>query len=150
MNRPFSRHTPPQPQYRVNGRIRAREVRVIGVDGQQAGIFDLATAIKMAIQHGVDLGGVERAGRDLIPQRDRRDDRVGDAGRAERVPRPALRGAHRGRRAEKPRDLDDAITALSADGPRDQLQLARLKKRKLLLRDEIAVIEDQLIPDIIA
>lgn len=48
------------------------------------------------------------------------------------------------------RDLDDAITALSVDGPRDQLQLARLKKRKLLLRDEIAVIEDQLIPDIIA
>lgn len=48
------------------------------------------------------------------------------------------------------RDLDDAISALSADGPRDQLQLARLKKRKLLLRDEIAVIEDQLIPDIIA
>lgn len=55
MNRSFSRHAPPQPQYRVNGRIRAREVRVIGVDGQQAGIFDLATAIKMAIQHGVDL-----------------------------------------------------------------------------------------------
>jgi len=55
LNRPFTRHAPPQPQYRVNGRIRAREVRVIGVDGQQAGIFDLATAIKMAIQHGVDL-----------------------------------------------------------------------------------------------
>jgi len=55
LNRSFSRHAPPQPQYRVNGRIRAREVRVIGVDGQQAGIFDLATAIKMAIQHGVDL-----------------------------------------------------------------------------------------------
>lgn len=55
MNRPFSRHTPPQPQFRVNGRIRAREVRVIGVDGQQAGIQDLATAIKMALHHGVDL-----------------------------------------------------------------------------------------------
>lgn len=48
------------------------------------------------------------------------------------------------------RDLDDAIRALSADGSRDQLQLARLKKRKLMLRDEIALIEDQLIPDIIA
>lgn len=55
MNRPFPRHAPPQPQFRVNGRIRAREVRVIGVDGQQAGVFDLATAIKMAIQNGVDL-----------------------------------------------------------------------------------------------
>jgi hypothetical protein len=48
------------------------------------------------------------------------------------------------------RDLDDAIEALrSASGP-DQLQLARLKKRKLRLRDEIAALEDQLIPDIIA
>lgn len=48
------------------------------------------------------------------------------------------------------RDLDTAIAALSSDGPSDQLQIARLKKRKLLLRDEIAMIEDQLIPDIIA
>lgn len=55
MNRPFSRHTPPQPQYRVNGRIRAREVRVIGTDSQQIGVLDLAAAIKLALQHGVDL-----------------------------------------------------------------------------------------------
>lgn len=46
------------------------------------------------------------------------------------------------------RDLDAAIVALSTGG--DQLQLARLKKRKLRLRDEISAIEDQLIPDIIA
>lgn len=48
------------------------------------------------------------------------------------------------------RDLDVAIEALRMAGPLDQLQLARLKKRKLRLRDEIALIEDQLIPDIIA
>ncbi len=48
------------------------------------------------------------------------------------------------------RDLDDAIGALVAAGSADQLQLARLKRRKLRLRDEIAAIEDQLIPDIIA
>ena len=48
------------------------------------------------------------------------------------------------------RDLDAAIDALSASGVSDQLQLARLKKRKLRLRDEIAACEDQLIPDIIA
>ena len=48
------------------------------------------------------------------------------------------------------RDLDAAIAALSLAGVPDQLQLARLKKRKLRLRDEIAQIEDQLIPDIIA
>ena len=48
------------------------------------------------------------------------------------------------------RDLDAAIDALSLGGPRDQLQIARLKKRKLLLKDQIAMIEDYLIPDIIA
>jgi hypothetical protein len=48
------------------------------------------------------------------------------------------------------RDLDSAIAALFETGSTDQLQLARLKKRKLRLRDEIALIEDQMIPDIIA
>ena len=48
------------------------------------------------------------------------------------------------------RDLDAAIDALTAAGSQDQLQIARLKKRKLLLKDQIALIEDYLIPDIIA
>ena len=48
------------------------------------------------------------------------------------------------------RDLDAAIEALSAAGPGDQLQIARLKKRKLRLKDQISMIEDHLIPDIIA
>ena len=48
------------------------------------------------------------------------------------------------------RDLDAAIAALVEGGSVDQLQLARFKKRKLRLRDEIALFEDQLIPDIIA
>jgi hypothetical protein len=48
------------------------------------------------------------------------------------------------------RDLDAAIEALRATPAPDQLQLARFKKRKLRLRDEIAALEDQLIPDIIA
>lgn len=48
------------------------------------------------------------------------------------------------------RDLDVAIAALSDGGAPDQLRLARLKKRKLRLRDEIAQAEDVLIPDIIA
>lgn len=48
------------------------------------------------------------------------------------------------------RDLDTAIAALAAAPVVDQLQMARLKKRKLRLRDEIAAIEDRLIPDIIA
>ncbi len=48
------------------------------------------------------------------------------------------------------RDLDAAIDALIAASGPDQLQIARLKKRKLRLRDEITMLEDQLIPDIIA
>ena len=48
------------------------------------------------------------------------------------------------------RDLDAAISALSAADSQDQLQIARLKKRKLRLRDQIALIEDYLTPDIIA
>jgi hypothetical protein len=51
------------------------------------------------------------------------------------------------------RDLDAAIGALSGAGDRiggDQLQIARLKKRKLKLKDQIAQLEDYLIPDIIA
>ncbi|HEU0134538.1 MAG TPA: DUF465 domain-containing protein [Allosphingosinicella sp.] len=48
------------------------------------------------------------------------------------------------------RDLDSAIEALRAGPSSDQLQLARLKKRKLRLKDEIAQLEDLMIPDIIA
>lgn len=48
------------------------------------------------------------------------------------------------------RDLDAAIAALAGQALPDQLRMARLKKRKLALKDEIALLEDQLIPDIIA
>ena len=48
------------------------------------------------------------------------------------------------------RDLDAAIDALREAMSTDQIRLARLKKRKLALRDEIAALESQLIPDIIA
>jgi hypothetical protein len=48
------------------------------------------------------------------------------------------------------RDLDDAIDALRAKTVVDQLQIARLKKKKLSLKDRIMRLEDQLIPDIIA
>lgn len=48
------------------------------------------------------------------------------------------------------RDLDSAIDALIQGGSSDQVQIARLKKRKLRLKDEIAMVHDQLVPDIIA
>jgi hypothetical protein len=48
------------------------------------------------------------------------------------------------------RDLDDAIAALRMVGSTDQLQIARLKKKKLILKDQIMRLEDELIPDIIA
>ncbi len=48
------------------------------------------------------------------------------------------------------RDLDDVISQLSQSNARDQLQLQRLKKRKLYLKDQIALLERQLTPDILA
>jgi hypothetical protein len=51
---------------------------------------------------------------------------------------------------EEHRDLDTAISAMSDQGVFDQLQLQRMKKRKLQLKDEIARLEDQIYPDIIA
>jgi hypothetical protein len=47
-------------------------------------------------------------------------------------------------------DLGDAVDALAAMPRPDEMQIARLKKKKLILRDEITRLEDQLTPDIIA
>lgn len=46
------------------------------------------------------------------------------------------------------RDLDDVISRLSMDMRLDEIQLKRLKKRKLMLRDQIERFESQLIPDL--
>ena len=46
------------------------------------------------------------------------------------------------------RDLDNAITRLAADTTCDELQLRRMKKRKLMLKDAIAKLESKLIPDL--
>ncbi|WP_454717901.1 YdcH family protein [Caulobacter segnis] len=51
---------------------------------------------------------------------------------------------------EEHKDLDDAIRALEERYQPDMLQIARLKKKKLSLKDEIGRLEDQLTPDIIA
>lgn len=48
------------------------------------------------------------------------------------------------------RDLDDVIARLTERAPYDQLQLQRLKKRKLVLKDQISRIEGEIYPDIIA
>ena len=48
------------------------------------------------------------------------------------------------------RRLDEEIAALRDNGAVDQLEIARLKKRKLLLKDEIQLLTDRIIPDIIA
>jgi len=57
---------------------------------------------------------------------------------------------HIERLREEHRDLDSAIEALTLSGPADRLQLQRLKKRKLALRDRVSRLEDELTPDIIA
>lgn len=51
---------------------------------------------------------------------------------------------------EEHRDLDAAIEALAESGRTDALQIKRLKKRKLALKDRMSILEDQLTPDIIA
>lgn len=48
------------------------------------------------------------------------------------------------------RDLDSAIDALQSKPSPDSLQIQRLKKRKLILRDRISAVQDKLLPDIIA
>ncbi len=65
------------------------------------------------------------------------------------TPENALR-SELARLREEHRDLDDAIRALIETGRGDYLQLQRLKKRKLFLKDRIKTVEDQLLPDIIA
>jgi translation initiation factor IF-3 len=56
LSRPFPpRNSSPASYLRVNGKIRAREVRVIGADGKQLGVFPLNDALILARQHGVDL-----------------------------------------------------------------------------------------------
>jgi hypothetical protein len=67
---------------------------------------------------------------------------VSEEDRAVRLKIEALRQEHR--------DLDAAIAALAEAWPVDQLQMARLKKKKLMLKDQVAFLENQLIPDIIA
>ena len=48
------------------------------------------------------------------------------------------------------RDLDDAISALAGGSSQNHLQVQRMKKRKLVLKDQIAQLENLLLPDIIA
>lgn len=62
------------------------------------------------------------------------------------VPEAAMRARLAELRMEH-RDLDAAIGQLAASAPRDDLRLRRLKKRKLLLKDQIAWLERQLDPD---
>lgn len=55
MKRPRTRRFTPGPQHRLNGRIRAREVRVIAPEGTSLGILSLQEAINLARTHGLDL-----------------------------------------------------------------------------------------------
>jgi hypothetical protein len=61
---------------------------------------------------------------------------------------PAMLARRLAELREEHRDLDAAIAKLSADPAGDQLQLSRLKKRKLKLKDMIAYFENKLIPDL--
>ena len=72
-----------------------------------------------------------------------------DDGRVVQVSDAAVRN-ELARLRQEHRDLDDAIEALQGQARPDNLQLQRLKKRKLVLKDRISSLEDKLLPDIIA
>ena len=86
-------------------------------------------------------GGLARGGRQLVTL----FQAIVMTDEEERELRAAL-----ARLMQEHRDLDAAIEALQNAPGRDRLQIQRLKKRKLQLRDRITFIEDQLTPDIIA
>ena len=75
--------------------------------------------------------------------------RMDDDGRVVQVSDAAVRN-ELARLRQEHRDLDAAIEALQHQSRQDNLQLQRLKKRKLVLKDRISAFEDKLLPDIIA
>ena len=75
--------------------------------------------------------------------------RMDDDGRVVQVSDAAVRN-ELARLRQEHRDLDAAIEALQRQARPDNLQLQRLKKRKLVLKDRISALEDKLLPDIIA
>lgn len=84
------------------------------------------------------VGGLQTGGEELLP------DGV-DPGSVDRATLQQLADLKR-----QHRELDDEIQALVLSAASDQLLLKRLKKRKLMLKDQITKIEDSLLPDIIA
>ncbi len=88
-----------------------------------------------------------------MPNRDRFGGFRGDSGMMRQAMSEAERQALSDQMAamrQEHRDLDDAIMALEGLGAPDKLQVQRLKKRKLMLKDEITRLSDRLTPDIIA
>ena len=67
-------------------------------------------------------------------------------------PKPDLEGlkARIAQLRQEHEDLDAAVAALESSSLQDQIRIARLKKRKLALRDQIVILDNQLTPDIIA
>ncbi len=74
---------------------------------------------------------------------------MGDEGRVVQVTDAAVRN-ELARLRQEHRDLDDSIAALEMQPRLDTLQIQRLKKRKLMLKDRVSALEDKLLPDIIA
>jgi hypothetical protein len=68
---------------------------------------------------------------------------------AEPIDQEAIRKKLADLRSEH-RDLDDVIAKVTETAPFDQIQVQRLKKRKLMLKDQISILESKLVPDIIA
>jgi hypothetical protein len=100
-----------------------------------------AARLEAGIAKAILMGGLTRGGRQLVTSHQA----AVMTNEEERELRATL-----ARLMQEHRDLDAAIEALQNAPGRDLLQIQRLKKRKLQLRDRISFIEDQLTPDIIA
>lgn len=101
-----------------------------------------------AVQNGLIPDAIAERRQDSLPALGFRDS-ISMAEKLSAEERAALR-AELERLRQEHRDLDSAIEALVHLSASDQLQIQRLKKRKLILRDKIGQLEDQLTPDIIA
>jgi hypothetical protein len=77
------------------------------------------------------------------------DDTEAEESLAEEAEVAAIQAELAGLRQEH-EDLDAAVSALEAAALPDQVRIARMKKRKLVLRDQIAKLENRLTPDLIA
>ena len=134
------------------GRLERLAVQMAGITGSPTPHLDRRAVIVMAADHGVAAEHVSAYPAAVTAQMVHNFARGGAAMvlNGQDNDAPAELEAELNRLKQEHRDLDTAIEALARMVAGDQLQVQRLKKRKLILKDRIKFLEDELTPDIIA